>query len=308
MSRRNSRSRKVKKKRRLACQHGLITAGIGGVWCWRSTLDNGDTLTLPMLDEFQWPNRSVLICPDSDAWHDGKKAGTFSPGSSRSPKTYNSAGRRSSLCVLPDLHGAKAGLDDWLMIPGHDVEHAGRNSNGSPWMTLDSNRSRPGGRNGKKNKPPMRRSRIRTPRNWTCRKPPACSWFNSKAHSVRMTFDRLSEARGGVYAELSIVLGTTEIRSGVDLGLKSDSGQSKLASGLTRLASAIPWKWLLQKACSLVLKRHREGEPLRILTVDTLIEPLTFQVNPLVFRNKPTVLFGDGGLGKSHWRCCAPCW
>ena len=114
-----------------------------------------------------------------------------------------------------------------------------------------------------------------------------------------MTFDRLSEARGGVYAELSIVLGTTEIRSGVDIGLKSDSGQSKLASGLKRLASAIPWKWLLQKACSLVLKRHREGEPLRILTVDTLIEPLTFQVNPLVFRNKPTVLFGDGGLGKS---------
>jgi hypothetical protein len=95
------------------------------------------------------------------------------------------------------------------------------------------------------------------------------------------------------------MLGTTEIRSGIDLGLKSDSGQSKLASGLKPLASSVPWKWLLQKSCALVLKRHREGEPLRVLTVDTLIEPLTFQVNPLVFRNKPTVLFGDGGLGKS---------
>jgi hypothetical protein len=60
------------KKAACACQHALITAGIGGVWCWRSRLDNGDTLTLPMLDEFQWPDRSVLMCPDSDAWHEEK--------------------------------------------------------------------------------------------------------------------------------------------------------------------------------------------------------------------------------------------
>jgi hypothetical protein len=87
--------------------------------------------------------------------------------------------------------------------------------------------------------------------------------------------------------------------SGVDLGLKSDAGQSKLAGTLHKVAGSVPWKILLQKACSLVLKQHREGEPLRILTVDTPIEPLTFQLNPLVFRGKPTVLFGDGGIGKS---------
>ena len=129
ISQQNSQSRKVKRKRPAGCQHGLITAGIGGVWCWRSTLDNGDTLTLPMLDEFQWPNRSVLMCPDSDAWHEGKKAGRFSPDSSRSPKTYNSAGHRSSSCVLPDIHGAKAGLDDWFLVPGHDVEQS--------WLKLE---------------------------------------------------------------------------------------------------------------------------------------------------------------------------
>ena len=55
------------KKAAAACQRGVITAGIGGVWCWRTTLDNGDTLILPMLDEFHWSNRSVLMCPDSDA-------------------------------------------------------------------------------------------------------------------------------------------------------------------------------------------------------------------------------------------------
>src|SRR5205085_6642924 len=85
----------------------------------------------------------------------------------------------------------------------------------------------------------------------------------------------------------------------VDVGLKSDTGQKNLASSLKTLAPEIPWKLLLQRACSVVLKRHREGEPLRTLTVDTPVEPLTFQINPLVFRGKPTVLFGDGGLGKS---------
>lgn len=87
----------------------------------------------------------------------------------------------------------------------------------------------------------------------------------------------------------------------MDVGLKSDTGQTKLASSLKVLAPAIPWKLLLQRACSAVLQRHREGEPLRILTVLTPVEPLIFQINPLVFRGKPTVLFGDGGLGKSSF-------
>jgi hypothetical protein len=58
-------------------------------------------------------------------------------------------------------------------------------------------------------------------------------------------------------------------------------------------------KLILQKACSMVLKRYREGEPLRILTVGDPVEPLSYQVNPLVFRKKAAVLFADGGVGKS---------
>lgn len=61
------------KKAAAACQQGLVTAAIGGVWCWGSTLDNGDRLTLPLLDEFQWTGRPVWLCPDSDGWHEGKE-------------------------------------------------------------------------------------------------------------------------------------------------------------------------------------------------------------------------------------------
>ena len=286
------------KKAAAACQQVLLTAGIGGIWCWTSTLDNGEKLVLPMLDEFQWTNRPVLICPDSDAWHEGKEmqilAGFFALA-----KELQSRGAAVQFVRLPDIHSAKAGLDDWLLVPGHDVEHS--------WpklerIALDDPRFHTltaWWQRWKEKQATHAAIKDQDAEELDLSETAGLFLVHSKAHRVRMTFDRLSEARGGVSAELSIVLRTTEILSGVDIGLKSDSGQSKLASGLKLVAAAVPWKWLLQKACALILKRHREGEPLRVLTVDTLIEPLTFQVNPLVFRGKPTVLFGDGGLGKS---------
>src|SRR6185295_13992128 len=200
---------------------------------------------------------------------------------------------------LPERSGSKVGLDDWLVAAGADWKHQ--------WphlerLSLDDPRLAPVAswwQQWRERQATQAAIREQDTEELEVSDAAGLYLVHSKAHRVRMTFDRVSEARGGVYAELSIMLGTTEVRSGVDLGLKSDAGQSKLASGLKPLAPSVPWTWLLQKACALVLKRHREGEPLRILTVDTPIEPLTFQVNPLVFRGKPTVLFGDGGLGKS---------
>jgi hypothetical protein len=110
------------KKSAAACQHGLITAAIGGTWCHTATLDNGDKLTLPMLDEFQWTNCPVLMCPDSDAWHE-EKGWNILAGFFALAKELQQRGASVQFVRLPDLHGVKAGLDDWLLIPGNDVEH-----------------------------------------------------------------------------------------------------------------------------------------------------------------------------------------
>lgn len=83
------------KKAASACQHGLITAGVSGTWCWRSTLDNGDRLTLQVLDEFLWPNRSVLICPDSDAWTEDNKGFQILSGFLPWARSYDSVGPMS---------------------------------------------------------------------------------------------------------------------------------------------------------------------------------------------------------------------
>lgn len=286
------------KKAAAACQHGLITAAIGGAWNWTLKLDNGDKLTLPMLDEFQWSDRSVLICPDSDAWHDGKGMNILA-GFFALAKDLQQRGANVQFVRLPDLHGTKAGLDDWLLIPGNDVEHGWpkleRISLDDPsFSTLTAWWQR-------RKEKQAAQTAIKQHDLDDLKVEETAGLFTvySPTHIVSMIFDRLSETRNGITAEVTITVGATEVLSGVDVGLKSDSSQSKLAGSLKTLTHEIPWKLLLQRACSLVLKRHREGEPLRILTKDVAVEPLTYLLRPLVFKDKPSALYGDGGTGKS---------
>ena len=296
------------KKAAKGCQSGLLVLGIGGVWCFTSTLDNGDKLTLPLLEEFQWSNRPVLICPDSDAWHDDTTGWNIRQAFFALAKELQQRGATVQFVVLPDLHGRKAGLDDWLLVPGNDAEHSWPKLERIPLDDPRFSHLTAWWQKWKEKQATQSAIKQQTLDDLTIEEIAGLYTIHSATHAVTMIFDRLSEARGGVMAEVTITLGATEALSGVDVGLKSDTSQTKLASSLKTLAPAIPWKLLLQRACSLVLKRYREGEPLRILTVNTPVEPLTFQINPLVFRGKATVLFGDGGLGKSSLALlCAMC-
>lgn len=286
------------KKAAAACQHGLVTVGIGGVWNWTATLDSGDTLTLPLLDEFHWTSRPVSICPDSDAWHEGKGwqilAGFFALA-----KDLQQRGADVKFVVLPDLHGRKAGLDDWLLIPGNDVVHG--------WPMLDRmalDHSRFGALNawwqkwkGKR----ISRQAIHhlDASDFVLTEVVGLFRMAIAKHGVVFTFDRLHEQRGAYHAELTVTLSTTEILDTIAVSLSSDAAQVKLANSLKTYSDQIPWKVLLQKSCALVIRRHRQGEPPAHLNRNSTVEALTYAVNPLVPRKKPTILFADGGKGKS---------
>jgi hypothetical protein len=288
------------KKSAAACQHGLVTAGIGGVWCWTSTLDNGDKLALPMLDEFIWLNRPVLICPDSDAWHE-EKCWNILAGFFALAKELQQRGASVQFVRLPDLHGVKAGLDDWLLVPGNDAEYGWPKL---PRISLDDPRFASltaWWQKWKEKQTTHDAIKHHDLDDLALTESAGLYIVRSPTHAVTMTFDRLTDQRGGVSAEVTVVLGATELLGGVDLGLKSDTGQTKLASSLKTVAPAIPWKLVLQKACAVVLKRHRRGEPPTHLTKDSPVEHLTYAVNPFVFKKKTTIVYGDGGLGKSTW-------
>ncbi len=286
------------KKAAAGCQAGLFTVGVGGVWSWRTTIANGERLVLPAFDAFQWTTRPVLISPDSDAWHKGKEfkilAGFFALA-----KELESRGASVEFVVLPDASGHKCGLDDWLLIAGNDAEYS--------WPKLERRRlddsdfaSLTAWWQGWKEKQTTQTAlRERQAEQLEHTEVAGLHTVTSATHSVRFLFDQLHTQRNSIMAELTITVGGTEVLSLKDIGLKNNKGQTEIANGLEKITGKIPWKVLFPKACSMVLVRHREGDPLRRLTVETPIPSLTYQINPFVFQNKPTVLYGDGGLGKS---------
>lgn len=284
------------KKAASACQRGLFAGGIAGVWCYRQTLDNGERITLPLFDQFVWTDRPVLLVPDSDVWRPGKEQALL--GFFSLAQELTSRGAVCSFLKLPETGAGKVGLDDWLLKAGDDWVNL--------WpvlerLALDDKQLHAVAALWQKwREKHATVAAIKAHDLDTLELTEAAGVFTVRCaeHSAVLTFDRLTDARGGVSAELTVTLGATEVLSAVDVGLKSDSGQTKLAGTLKRLAPAVPWKLLLQRACGLVLKRHREGEPFVDLqpAADTLT-PLV--VNPLIYRGHQTLIYAPGGSLKS---------
>jgi hypothetical protein len=105
------------KKAACACQHGLITAGIAGVWNWRQRLDTGEPFLIPTLDQFVWKDRTVELVPDSDAWRDERLI-TVLGGFYAFGQELVLRGGNVRLVKLPERSRVKIGLDDWFVTTG----------------------------------------------------------------------------------------------------------------------------------------------------------------------------------------------
>lgn len=116
---------------------------------------------------------------------------------------------------------------------------------------------------------------------------------------VQFIFDRLSQTGGRVSAELTVRVGDTDLLGDTDVNLKSDGSRSNLARTLSGWMADLPWKRLLERACTAVLQRHREGEPIIELT-PTDAAHVPFLVNPFVYRDHQTLWYAPGGSCKSY--------
>lgn len=201
--------------------------------------------------------------------------------------------------ILPDLHGGKAGLDDWLLVPGNDVEHG--------WpklerLSLDHERFNAltawwqGWQAKKTTRDAIERQDLHdleiteTAGSYTAR---------SVSQNITIIFNRLSDVRGEGSAEITVTLGQTELLGETDIGLKSDSSRDKIARTLNGLASSVPWKRILERACTRVLKWHRQEEPITVLQPAKSAH-VSFTVNPIVYQNHQTLLYAPGGSLKSY--------
>jgi hypothetical protein len=95
-----------------ACK-GIPCIGLGGVWSWKSK--KLGILFLPELEAFEWQDREVELCFDSDITVKNQvRAALVALG-----RELTNRGAQCTMILLPDgPDGAKVGLDDYLVSKG----------------------------------------------------------------------------------------------------------------------------------------------------------------------------------------------
>ncbi len=125
--------------------------------------------------------------------------------------------------------------------------------------------------------------------------------------AIDIAVDRLSRTRGELHGELAVACGLPGTRS-VDghlhsarFNLSGGTARGTLAKTLAKRAGTddIDWEDLLEDFCRRVMAAEREGDPIE--KVGTLPIPVgeSFRLEPILPLDQVTILYGDGGVGKS---------
>ena len=102
-----------------ACQEGIPTIGLSGVWAWGKKDEDGELEPIPDVREIDWKNRTVYIVFDSDAAeNDHVQKAAF-----KLAVELLKLGARVVLQVVlpPGADGGKNGLDDYLVAFGREA-------------------------------------------------------------------------------------------------------------------------------------------------------------------------------------------
>lgn len=123
--------------------------------------------------------------------------------------------------------------------------------------------------------------------------------------SIGLHIDRIVESRstGEVSAELTVAQAPTGHLVRTRFNLVSMTTRTSLAKHLQTVAplgkNGPTWLQLLERFCIDVLEVIRRGEPLETVGDRESDLVLDYLVRPMIHRGKSTLLFGDGGIGKS---------
>lgn len=127
--------------------------------------------------------------------------------------------------------------------------------------------------------------------------------FNWPRHGVEIKLERFVEdRRGGLTAEAEIRTSQPPnpgLLTRTRLNLVSSKARKDLSKVLGERLEGLDWYGLLEQTCFLAMDRYRDGEPVIDLAV---VPPRTgsrFLLEPFIEIGNPTVIFAEGGTGKS---------
>ena len=121
-------------------------------------------------------------------------------------------------------------------------------------------------------------------------------------HLLTITVDRLVDHRDTLTAEVTVTSQSPVVQGhlhGARLNLTSTTARATLSRALRERIDWLPWSDIIEQTCVLVLRKHREGEPVVNLAEVQQPESSAYRLEPLLVEGKPNLLFGSGGLGKS---------
>lgn len=124
----------------------------------------------------------------------------------------------------------------------------------------------------------------------------AFTWPESPL-SVRLS--RIRESSRGTTAELEVhLVNGARPKTLTHQTLNLLTSKDRLAKELQKRHDA-PWTSMLEQVCVLTLRELRKGEPVDSLEPDVNEQPAGFVLNPLLYEQHPTVLYGPGDSMKS---------
>jgi hypothetical protein len=121
-------------------------------------------------------------------------------------------------------------------------------------------------------------------------------------HAVELAFGGIREGSDGLHAEVSIRREGEEVHWS-RLGLASSRSRDGIAKLLVQSRAAsdgapVPWSTMVDRAARVVADAVRRGEPAQALRPRPITGPRHL-VEPLLPLHQPTILYSDGGTGKS---------
>lgn len=126
--------------------------------------------------------------------------------------------------------------------------------------------------------------------------------FHWPDDDVDIIVDRLHEEKAGLQCELTITTGSMPapglLREG-RFNLSAPVTRGQWEKALTERMPDIDWYAVLEQICTLSIRRWREGEPLIDLASVEPSSELPYLLSPYVIDGGASVIFADGGSGKS---------